>query len=326
MRPHFLLFLLVVLATAPFPPAAAGTKVSFIPQWLPQSQFAGYYVAYEKGFYAARGLEVNILRGGPDFPSSELLLTGKADFGTMFLTTALLKRANGFKLINIAQIVQRSALMLVAKKASGILVPEDLNGKKVALWGEEFQIQPQAFFQQHHLNVKILHQGSTMNLFLRGGVDAASAMWYNEYHRIMQAGVNPEELTAFFLADYGLNFPEDGIYCLESTFQKDPDKCVKFVQASIAGWKYAFAHQDEALDIVMKYVDAVHLPTNRPQQKWMLERMADIIQPPGADVPMGTLKEESFEQVARELKKYGFIGKIPDFHRFYRNCESLHEK
>ncbi|MHB8068064.1 MAG: ABC transporter substrate-binding protein [Desulfobaccales bacterium] len=328
MRRIFSLVLMVVLLTAPFAAAsaAAGDQVSFIPQWTPQSQFAGYYVAHDKGFYAARGLDVKILRGGPDFPPSELLPAGKADFGTMFLTTALVKRAKGVKIINIGQVVQRSALMLVARKSSGINVPADMNGKKVALWGEEFQIQPRAFFHLQHLNVKILRQGTTMNLFLRGGVEVASAMWYNEYYRIIQAGIDPEELTTFLLADYGLKFPEDGIYCLESTFQKDPGRCINFVQASLDGWKYALAHPDEALDIVMKYVYAANLATNRPQQQWMLERMQDIIQPPGSDIPMGCLQKETYEQVARELKNYGFIEKIPDFHRFYRNCESPHEK
>ncbi len=328
MRRLFSLVLMVLLLTAPFPaaPAAAGEKVSFIPQWVPQSQFAGYYVAYEKGFYTDRGLDVNILKGGPDFPPSELLLAGKADFGTLFLTTAIVKRAKGVKLINIAQIVQRSALMLVAKKSSGINVPADMNGKKVALWGEEFQIQPRAFFQQHHLAVSILPQGATMNLFLRDAVEVASAMWYNEYYRIIQAGIDPEELTTFLLSDYGLKFPEDGIYCLESTFQKDPGKCVNFVQASIAGWKYAFAHHDEALDIVMKYVNAANIATNRPQQKWMLERMQDIVQPPGAGVPVGCLQEETYKQVALELKNFGLIDNLPDFHQFYVNCESGHEK
>ena len=45
-------------------------QVSFIPQWQPQAQFAGYYVAYEKGFYRERGLDVKILRGGPEWPPS----------------------------------------------------------------------------------------------------------------------------------------------------------------------------------------------------------------------------------------------------------------
>ncbi|MBI4794636.1 MAG: ABC transporter substrate-binding protein [Deltaproteobacteria bacterium] len=328
MRRILSIILMGLLLAAPFSVAQAadGNTVSFIPQWAPQSQFAGYYVAYEKGFYRNRGLKVNILKGGPDFPPSELLHSGRADFGTMFLTTAIVKRAKGYQFVNIGQIVQRSALMLVAKKSSGIKNPADINGKKVALWGEEFQIQPRAFFQQHHLNVRILHQGTTMNLFLRGGVEVASAMWYNEYYRIIQAGIDPEELTTFLLSDYGLKFPEDGIYCLESTYKKDPGKCVNFVQASLEGWKYAFAHPDEALDIVMKYVNAAHLPTNRVQQKWMLERMQDIIQPPGTAVPMGCLQEETYNQVARELKNYGLIENIPDFRQFYRDCESAHEK
>jgi NitT/TauT family transport system substrate-binding protein len=321
-----ILMVLALMLPCPTAQAGAGASVSFIPQWAPQSQFAGYYVAYEKGFYRQRGLEVKILKGGPNFPPSELLHTGQADFGTMFLTTALVKRAKGYKFVNLSQIVQRSALMLVAKKSSGINVPADMNGKKVAMWGEEFQILPRAFFQQHHLAVKILPQGTTMNLFLRGGVEVASAMWYNEYFRIIQAGIDPGELTTFLLSDYGLKFPEDGIYCLESTFKKDPQKCVNFVQASLEGWQYAFAHPDEALDIVMKYVNTANLPTNRVQQKWMLERMQDIIQPPGAAVPMGCLQEETYNQVARELKNFGLIDKIPDFQQFYRNCEPPHEK
>jgi NitT/TauT family transport system substrate-binding protein len=155
-------------------------------------------------------------------------------------------------------------------------------------------------------------------------VDAASAMWYNEYHQIIAAGLNPEELTSFLLSDYGLKFPEDGIYCREETFKKDPDRCVAFVQASIAGWKYAFAHPDEALDIVMKYVIAANVATNRVHQRWMLERMQDIIQPPGAH--LGSLEPETYYQVATELKNNGLIEQIPEFSQFFINCESEHEK
>ena len=97
--------------------------MSFLPQWPPQAQFAGYYVAYEKGFYRRHGLEVKILRGGPERPPSEMLAQGQADFGTMLLAGAIVKRARGLKLVNIAQIVQRSALMLVARKSRGIMSP-----------------------------------------------------------------------------------------------------------------------------------------------------------------------------------------------------------
>lgn len=82
-----------------------------------------------------------------------------------------------------------------------------------------------------------------MNLFLLDGVDAASAMWYNEYHTIINSGVNAEELTVFHLAGYSLNFPEDGIYCLKKFVQNNPGLVRDFVQASLEGWQYTFDHQ-----------------------------------------------------------------------------------
>ncbi|RJR24131.1 MAG: ABC transporter substrate-binding protein [Desulfobacteraceae bacterium] len=295
--------------------------VSFLPQWVPQAQFAGYYVAFEKGFYRDLNLEVMILKGGPDRAPSELLKAGQVDFATMFLTSGIANRAKGVKLVNIAQMVQRSALMLVAKKSSGIKAPEDLNGKKIGLWGPEFQILPRAFFQQYRLAVKTIPQGATINLFLRGGVDAASAMWYNEYHQIIAAGLNPEELTTFLLSDYGLKFPEDGIYCLEETLRRDPALCAAFVKASILGWEYSFSHPEEALEIVMKYINEARIATNRAHQRWMLARMRDIMKPPGSELKMGILRPDTYSQVAEELKKSGMIHEVPDFSRFHINCD-----
>ena len=257
-------------------------KVTFLPQWVPQAQFAGYYAAYEKGFYRDRGLDVEILKGSPDQPGSEMLAARTVDFVTMFLANGISQRSKGSELVNVAQIVQRSAFMLVAKKSSGILKPEDLNGKKVGLWGAEFQLLPKAFFRQFHLTVHVVPQTTTMNLFLRSGVDAASAMWYNEYHQLINAGLAPEELTTFLLSDYGMKFPEDGIYCLQETWAKDPRRCADFVMGSIAGWQYALGHPAETLDIVMKYVKAADVTTNRMHQRWMLERMKDIIEFNGA--------------------------------------------
>jgi len=300
--------------------AAEPATVSFIPQWQPQAQFAGYYVAYEMGFYRQQGLDVKIMRGGPDRPPSEMLARGRADFGTMFLTTGIIKRARGEKLVNLAQIVQRSALMLVAKKSSAINTPQDINGKKVGLWGEDFQGQPRAFFRKYGLKVRVIPQSATLNLFLRGGVEVASAMWYNEYHLILNAGVDPQELTTFMLADYGFNFPEDGIYCREDLAKTHPERCRRFVRASLRGWQYAFAHPQEALDLVMKYVEAANVATDRVHQKWMLERMRDIIQPRENGVPPGILRQADYQLVAAELRNNGLIADVPLFSHFFRNC------
>jgi NitT/TauT family transport system substrate-binding protein len=151
-------------------------------------------------------------------------------------------------------------------------------------------------------------------------------MWYNEYHIILNSGLNPDELTTFFFHEHELNFPEDGIYTLEDTFQKDPDLSCAFVKASIEGWLYAFAHPEEALDIIIKYMIEAHVPANRVHQRWMLERMKDLILPKDSGIPIGTLLPSDYERVSKELKESGLMNEIPDFDSFYKKCNSHDEK
>ncbi len=304
----------------------AGRQVSFIPHWMPQAQFAGYYVAYEKGFYTRRGLYVTILRGGPDKPSEVLLAKGTADFGSLFLSSAIVERAKGVPLVNLGQIVRKSSQLLIARRSSAIAAVEDMNGKKVGLWGEELSIGPTTLFRNHGIQVTVVPQAMTVNLFLRGGVDVVSAMWYNEYHTIFSAGVDPEELVVFRLSDYGADFPEDGLYCMEDTFKKDPRMCCDFVQASIEGWRWAFDHPEEALDIAMKYVNEAHIATNRTHQKWMLDRMHDIIAPDGAPVAAAFVPEDVYSKVAGALQADGLIDNIPAYSDFFVKCEGADEK
>ena len=295
-------------------------KAIFAPQWVPQAQFAGYYVAQAHGIYKKHGIDLKIITGGPAQQSSDLLKEHKADFATLWLSTAISMRDQGVRLINIAQTMQKSALMLVAKKSSRIMRPAHMQGKKIGLWSPIFQIQPKAFFKKFNLNVKIVRQSFSVNLFLRDGVDVVSAMWYNEYHTILNSGLNPDELVTFFFHQYGLNFPEDGIYTLEETYRKDPDLCRAFVQASLEGWRYAFAHPGETLDIVMKNLESAYVPATRVHQKWMLERMRDLMLPDDAEIPLGRLLSSDYMRVADGLKENGLIKNIPDFKDFYREC------
>jgi NitT/TauT family transport system substrate-binding protein len=298
--------------------SASLKQAVLIPQWEPQAQFAGYYVALAKGFYAAEGVDMRILRGGPHFPPSLLLRDGRAQFGTFFLASALRERARGLALVNLIQFVPTTSQCLIARKSSGIEKPADLAGKRVSLWGPEFRLLPEAFFKRHGITVTELPQGYTVNLFLRGGADACSAMLYNEYHALLNAGLDPGELTVFDLAADGLTMPEDGLYCLAETWDRDPELAKAVVRASLAGWRYAFAHPDEALDIVMSHVAAANLPTNRVHQQWMFEHIRQAMTAGGATP--GPLTRAQFDQAGRALLAAGLIPALPAYEAFHADC------
>jgi len=307
----------IFAAVCPLAAAQELKKAVLIPQWEPQAQFAGYYVALAKGFYRQRGVDMTILRGGPTSPPSRLLTDGRATFGTFFLATALRLRSEGLPLVNICQIVRRSSLLLIAKKDSGIRDPKDLDGRKVSMWGPEFRLQQETFFRDCGVHVIPKPQGFTVDLFLRGGVEVVSGMLYNEYHTILNTGLDPDELTVFPMDEHGLSFPEDGIYCLEKTWHEDPALCRAVAEASLEGWKWAFENPDKALDIVMSHVNAANLPTNRMHQKWMLARMQDIIMPPGVTAAPGSLSRAEFDAVTQAMHRARLLTDIPSYEAFH---------
>lgn len=293
-------------------------KVSFIPHWIPQAQFAGYMVALEKGFYKEAGIDLTLLDGGPGKDPFGMLATGKATFCTHWLTNGIRQRAVGQPIVALAQIIQKSALILTAKKDSGILEPLDFEGKRVGLWEGHFYLQPMLFFKKFGVNVEIIPNYTSVGLFLKGALDAMSVMHYNEYHTLIQNGINHDELSTFILSDYDLNFPEDTIFTLESTLKSNPDLCKRFVDASLKGWRYVLDHQAESLEIVMKFVRNANTPSNSPHQKWMLSRMAELVQLGSGDDKLGQLKREDYMRVARVMLEYRLISEIPPYEEFYR--------
>jgi NitT/TauT family transport system substrate-binding protein len=314
----FIFFLLSAIASA----AEPIKKATFIHLWLPQAQFAGYYMAAEKGIYLKHGIDLTIIDGGPGRSPAEYLRDGRADFAALWLTTALQRRSEGLPLVHIAQVVQQSSMLLVARKGSGIRTLADLEGKKVGLWGGDFDIPPHSVFDQHGLKVRPIQQSATVNLFLRGGVAAASAMWYNEYHPLLNAGLNADELTVFPLKDHGANYPEDGLYTLQKTVERDPQLVAAFVRASLDGWDYAFAHPEETVDVLLRIINEARLPANRTHQRWMLARMQELMRP-AAGNGVGELSRQGYQAVTQELHRRGLVRAAPDYDVFAKGGHAL---
>lgn len=313
-----LLRILAVLALLTAMTAAAEAKpLRIMLQWTHQAQFAGYYVALEKGFYREHGIEVEIVSGGPGREPAEFLRRGEVDFASLWLSSALIRSAKGESLLQVAQIVNASNMVLIARHQGESGDVSVLSDRRISLWEGDFRAPYQAWLQANGIQAKIYPQYYSVNLFLHRGVDACAAMNYNELHMLFQTGLEPGELLIFPLRDYGFGFPEDGIYTTKEFFRTMPEYVSAFRSATLAGWRYAAAHQDEALDIVMTYVDIGNVPTNRPHMKWMLEKMLASIMPGAHNSwSFGKLSRNDFQKTVDTLKQQGLLEVEPDYHAF----------
>jgi NitT/TauT family transport system substrate-binding protein len=298
--------------------SASDKKLTFSPHWLPQAQFAGYYVALEQGFYAEEGLQVEITHPSASTNVIDFLTTGKADIVSQFLVSAMSAHDKGVSLVNIAQTSQRSAILFVSKKTSGIENIQDLNGKKVGIWRGGFSEIPQAMVKSNNIQVEWVPILSSVNLFLLDGVDAMTVMWYNEFNQIHLSGFDSDKLNTFFMSDYGFDVPEDGLYSLEKTRSERSEDLEAFVRASRKGWEYAARNRSYAVELVIKQMQKTKVPANKAQQSWMLDRVLELKFPQGDTKKIYHLEENVFNQTNDILRNLGFIKSNIQYPSFFK--------
>lgn len=286
----FCLVLLVVLVITPLLSACGGisptaapqvthTPVTLNLQWVTQAQFAGYYVALEKGWYSEEGIDLTIRPGGPDISAIDAVRTGSAQFGTSLLADIIVSSQKANDLVSVLQVQQMNGLLLLAKKDSGIRTPADFKGKTVGVWLGNWEAQFDALIAKENIDPNdftLVSQGFSMDSFIKGDLDVASAMIYNEYYAVLESGIRADEVTVIDYADYGLDFPGDVLFTSSKIIQDNPDLVQKMVRASLKGWEYSIQHPEEAADIVMKYDTSGVL--NRAHQISMMNELAKLVQ------------------------------------------------
>ena len=303
-------------------PSGPLKKVTVYPYWVTTCQFAGYYLGKEKGIYRKHGIDLNILQYKPSVSTNDIIKLGQSDFAVLWLVNAIEMRSSGINIVNIAQFSSVSSLMLLAKKSSGIRKIEDFNGKRAGIW-DGYELQPRTLFAKYKLNTKIIRIGSTNNLFLKGGVDITNANLFDEYHTIINSGYDSSELVPFMFADYGLNFLEDGVYCLEEKLKSDPVLCVEFVKATIESWEYALNHPNESVESIIKNQKLQNMPANKSHQTWMIMKYRELYLPPGKTEMNIMLSDSDYISNARILLQNGQISRIPEYKSFFRPYTSL---
>ena len=272
--------MVLVMLTAGLAFAAhAADKVTIQLKWVTQAQFGGYYVAQDKGYYSAAGLDVTIKPGGPDIATPQVIAGGGADVIVDWMPSALASREKGVSLVNIAQIFKKSGMMLTCRKDSGIKSPSDFRGKTLGVWfyGNEYPFL--SWMSQLGIPTKggsngvtVLKQGFNVDPILQKQAECVSTMTYNEYWQVVDAGLSPSELVVYKYEDQGVATLEDGLYVLEKNLRNKAfvDKMARFLRASIKGWKYAADHPDEAADIVLEN-DDTGAQTEKHQRRMMRE-------------------------------------------------------
>ena len=287
--------------------ASAADKVTVQLKWLPQAQFAGYYVAQSKGYYKAEGLDVTIKPGGPDISPVQVIAGNGADVVVNWMPDALAAREAGVPLVNIAQVFNQSGLMLTCKKSSGVASPKDFKGKTLGVWygGNEYPfLNWMAKLGYKDSDIKILKQGFNVDPLLQNQAACISTMIYNEYWQVVDAGIKESDLVTFFYEKEGVASLEDGLYVLESKL-KDPAfvaRMGKFLKATFKGWNDAVKNPAEAAKIVVA-ADMSGSATEKVQKRQM-ENVAKLITNAGT-AKIGYLEPTAYERTVKVLLAAG---------------------
>ncbi len=286
--------------------AGAQKKLRVSPQWMPQAQFAGIYVAHAMGFYKEAGLEVEIIHPSATRSSDRMLKEGGTDIITSQLIDAIILWNQGFKMVNILQTSETGSLLIVSREA--IRSPEDLKGKRVGHWKAGFSQLGFILDDQRKLFIEWIPFHSNIALFVSGAIDATLAMEYNEYFQLLMAGRVLGKDKVIALRDYGLNIQEDGLYVLPEFLRKNRADVQKFAEATRRGWEWTRQpkNRERAIDIVMAQLAKENVHSNRINQEYMLDTILRLQENEEGVAPY-TLTEARFQEAVRLMTEQEYI-------------------
>jgi NitT/TauT family transport system substrate-binding protein len=291
--------------------ASGPTKVRLQLQWVTQAQFAGYFAAADQGYYKDEGLDVEILEGGVDIVPQTVLAQGQADYAIAWVPKALASREQGAQITDVAQVFARSGTLQVSFKDKGISSPADLKGKKVGNWGFGNEYELFAGMTGAGIDpakdVTLVQQQFDMQALLKGDIDAAQAMDYNEYAQVLEAKnpatgklYQPSDFTTINWNDVGTAMLQDAVWADTSKLQDDQayqDTTVKFLTAALKGWVFCRDNPDKCRDIVV----ARGSKLGKSHQLWQMNEINKLIWPSTSKI--GLVDQSAWNQTVDIAQK-----------------------
>ena len=303
MRKSLIITLLVSLMAVT---ARAQEKIIFTPQWTAQAQFAGYYVALEKGFYKDLGLDVEIVHPSVTQSAINRIQNNESHATTLQLAQAMEIIGDGIPLVNILQTSMNNAMVIVSRRGKN---PLEQHGEKVGIWQAGFGQIAICMSINDNLGYRWVPFANNLNLFIEGAVDATLAMSYNEYYQLKQTGIEFTEDNVYRFCEHGYNIQEDGLYMTLEYYNKHQDQARRFADASRKGWEYAMENPEETLEIVMRMVQKNNIPTNPVLQKLMLDEVIRLLHDRESGKAEFRLRKDMVDKASRYMYETGMLNR-----------------
>ena len=300
---------------APKSLAAAAVQL----KWVHQAQFAGLYVAQEKGYFAEEGLKIGFLEGGQGIDSAQALISGQADFAVITPEDILIRRSQGAAIVAIAAVYRRSAVVYLSVPGTGIVRPSDFSGKTAAIAGHGGAVRDMEF-QFHALMKKLGVSLDTIRClpydpdytgFIQGDVDITAAFLTAGVVKLRMKGYLP---NIIWPGDYGIHFYSDTLATTETMITRHPDRVTGFLRAALRGWREAVGDPESAVAVTLKYA---RIPDPRLQTAMMDAQIPLVHTGSG---PIGWMEPDIWQGIHQILMEQGLIAASVNV----RNAYSMH--
>ncbi|MES9933297.1 MAG: transporter substrate-binding domain-containing protein [Candidatus Sedimenticola sp. PURPLELP] len=312
-----LVVILIFIAFAPTLSAESLQKVTIQLKWFHQFQFAGYYAAIEKGFYAEEGLDVELRERDPATSPIDEVLAGRAEYGVAD-AGLLLSRQKGEPVVLLAQLFQHSPLVFTTLKDSGIRTPFDLAGKRVMF---DYKAQSDAPLLAMLLNTlgsldKVEPQQTSFRKrdLWEGAVDAYSAYVTDQPFWFREQGI---EINVIDPRDYGVDFYGDNLFTTEHEIRGHPDRVERIRRATLKGWRYALHNQEEVINLILDKFNTKNLTSDHLQYQ---ARETEKMIVPGF-IQLGSVESSRFQKLAEIYAQLGFTKSVEIDKQFFYKPE-----
>lgn len=291
-----MIYIYVLLGFLTLSISTQAQEIVFSPQWIIQSQFAGFYTADSLGYYEEEGLDITIKHLPISETPIESIKNGECQIITLNLLHALhfnsINKDSNKDLVNIMQLSQNNSLMMISR-----FPLKDVNSLKnqtIAAWRYIDSELLKSVNTDTDLNINWIQFNGGVNILLSGAVDILLITKFNEYHLLEESGwiINPKHIIKF--SDSKYNIPEEGVYVTKEYYNKNKDALQKFAKASKRGWEWAEKNRKQTVNLVMTLALQANLGTNRYHQRMMLNDILYFHLDPNSNKRTYHLSEKSY--------------------------------